>query len=136
MQNDELVQKLRERLIQRGARGLIGLQRVFKILDDSGDGVLGIQEFWKGLCDFRLKFSEDECRALFEKFDVDESGTVDFDELLMAVKGEMSPFRKDIVKKVYKKLDYNDNGIVDVDDVKHFYNAKNHPDVRKGRKTE
>ena len=48
----------------------------------------------------------------------------------------MSPFRKDIVKKVYKKLDYNDNGVVEVDDVKHFYNAKNHPEVRKGRKTE
>jgi hypothetical protein len=55
---------------------------------------------------------------------------------LVAVKGEMSPFRKDIVKKVYKKLDFNDNGIVEVDDVKHFYNAKNHPEVRKGRKTE
>lgn len=48
----------------------------------------------------------------------------------------MSPFRKDIVKKVYKKLDFNDNGTVESDDVKHFYNAKNHPEVRKGRKTE
>ena len=73
---------------------------------------------------------------MFEKFDTDDSGTVDFDELLLAVKGEMSPFRKDLVKRVYKKLDYNDNGVVEVDDVKHFYNAKNHPEVRKGRKTE
>lgn len=44
-------------MASRGARGLIGLQRIFKILDDDGSGRLEIQEFWKGLCDFRLKFS-------------------------------------------------------------------------------
>lgn len=40
--DDELVAKLREKLASRGARGLIGLQRVFKILDDNGDGTLEI----------------------------------------------------------------------------------------------
>lgn len=40
--DDELVAKLREKLAARGARGLIGLQRVFKILDDNGDGTLEI----------------------------------------------------------------------------------------------
>jgi hypothetical protein len=70
--DDELVLKLRQKLAQRGARGMIGIQRIFKILDDDNSGALGIQEFWKGLCDFRLKFSQEECRHLFELFD--ESG--------------------------------------------------------------
>jgi calcyphosin len=40
--NSELVLKLREKLAARGARGIIGLQRVFKILDDNGNGTLEI----------------------------------------------------------------------------------------------
>lgn len=127
---------MREKLASRGARGLIGLQRVFKILDDSGDGTLEIQEFWKGLCDFRLKFSQEECRRLFEIFDVNGDGHISFDELLAAVKGDMSPFRKDLIKRVFKKLDFNENGYIDVDDVKKSYNARQHPDVRAGKKTE
>jgi hypothetical protein len=80
--DDELVTKLREKLAARGARGIIGLQRVFKILDDNGNGTLEIQEFWKGLCDFRLKFNQDECRKLFDLFDANDDGVLDFDELI------------------------------------------------------
>jgi len=40
--DDELVVKLRNKLASRGARGIIGLQRVFKILDDNGNGTLEI----------------------------------------------------------------------------------------------
>lgn len=128
--DDELVVMLRKKLAQRGARGLIGLQRVFKILDDNGDGCLSIQELWKGLSDFRLKMSEDECRRLFDLFDIDDSGDLSFDELLNAIKGEMSPFRKELVKRAYKKLDFNENGQIDPEDIKQVYNAKEHPEVK------
>lgn len=36
----------------------------------------------------------------------------------------------------FKKLDANGNGEITLDDVKKFYNAKNHPDVKAGKKTE
>ena len=35
----------------------VNLQRIFKILDDNNNGTLEIQEFRKGLCDFRVKIS-------------------------------------------------------------------------------
>lgn len=69
-------------------------------------------------------------------FDVNDDGFVSFDELLHAVKGDMSPFRKDLVKRVFKKLDFNENGYIDIDDVRKSYNARQHPDVRAGKKTE
>jgi hypothetical protein len=115
---------------------LIGLQRIFKILDDDCSGKLEIQEFWKGICDFRLKFSQEECRRLFDLFDKNGDGAIDFDELLSTIKGDMGPFRKDLIKRVFKKLDYNDNGVIEIDDVKQCYNARNHPDVRSKKKTE
>jgi len=56
--DEALIDKLRKKLASRGARGIIGLQRIFKILDDNNNGTLEIQEFWKGLCDFKLNVSE------------------------------------------------------------------------------
>ena len=36
----------------RGARGIIGLQRQFKIADDNGSGFLDLPEFTKAVNDF------------------------------------------------------------------------------------
>lgn len=60
----------KQKLASRGARGPIGMQRVFKVMDDNSSGTLDIQEFWKALCDFRLPVSPEECRKLFDLFDL------------------------------------------------------------------
>lgn len=44
-----LVERFREALKARGGRGLIGLRRQFKIMDDNGNGSLDIFEFRKGI---------------------------------------------------------------------------------------
>lgn len=44
--------------------------------------------------------------------------------------------RKDIVKKAFKKIDRDDSGIIDIRDIQGQYNAKLHPDVKAGKKTE
>ena len=126
----------KDKLAARGARGVIGMQRIFKIMDDNGSGTLEIQEFWKALCDFRVDLSPEECRALFDKFDMDQNGEVSYDELMLAVAGDMSPVRKDFVTKAFKKIDRDGSGILDMRDIKQTYNAKEHPDVKQGKKTE
>lgn len=48
----------------------------------------------------------------------------------------MNPNRQRFVKRAFEKLDKNGNGIVELDDIRGVYNAKNHPDVKLGKKTE
>lgn len=48
----------------------------------------------------------------------------------------MSQARKDLVIRAFKKLDRDNSGAVDMRDIEGLYNAKAHPDVRAGRKTE
>lgn len=55
---------------------------------------------------------------------------------MRCVVGEMNPFRKDFVKKAFKKLDRDGSGVVDFKDIKDAFNAKMHPDVKAGKKTE
>ena len=42
---DYLIKKLRKQLAKRGARGMVGLSRNFRVMDSSGDGQLDEEEF-------------------------------------------------------------------------------------------
>lgn len=69
-------------------------------------------------------------------FDINGDGSISYDELMRSVIGEMNPFRKQLVKRAFDKLDRNGNGIIEIDDIKGVYNAKFHPEVKAGKKTE
>lgn len=120
----------------RGARGIMGLKRVFKIMDDDRSGFLDKSEFNKALKDYRINVNANEGNQLFRIFDINGDGQISYDEFLRGVIGEMNKGRKTWVKKAFDKLDKNRNGIVDIDDIKDVYNAKNHPDVKLGKKSE
>jgi Ca2+-binding EF-hand superfamily protein len=121
---------------QRGARGIIGLRRVFKIMDDNGNGSLDMNEFQKALKDYRVQVTPEESFILFNAFDVNGDGAISYDEFLRTVVGQMNPSRVSLVKRAFQKLDRNGNGEVDLEEIKALYNAKHHPDVKLGRKTE
>lgn len=48
----------------------------------------------------------------------------------------MNDKRKMIVTLAFKKFDADANGTISIEDLKGRYNAKNHPDVKLGKKTE
>ena len=55
---------------------------------------------------------------------------------MRSVVGEMNPIRKQLVRRAFDKLDDNKNGIIELDDIKRVYNAKMHPEVKAGKKSE
>jgi Ca2+-binding EF-hand superfamily protein len=88
---------LRAKLISRGSRGFIGLQRQFKIMDDNNSKSLDKYEFTKAMTDYMLGFTEGEIQKLFTYFDFDRSGLIEFDEFVRAIRGPMNANRKKIV---------------------------------------
>ena len=57
---DDLLTKLRTKLASRGARGIIGLAKQFRIMDDNHSMSLDKYEFSKAMADYMLGFSEGE----------------------------------------------------------------------------
>lgn len=133
---DDVLLKFRDKLAARGTRGIMGIRRSFKICDDDNSRSIDSNEFIKLVKDYRIELNEQEVKKLFSIFDSDRSGQVDYDEFLKGVVGEMNDNRKALVKKAFNKLDKNRNGNIEVDDLKGVYSAKNHPDVKAGKKTE
>lgn len=133
---EDLVEKLRTKLASRGARGIIGLGKQFRIMDDNNSRSLDIYEFTKAMKDYMLGFSDGEIKTLFSYFDVDRGGSVDYDEFIRILRGPMNPARKRLVAQAYAKLDKDGSGYIDINDIKGVYSAKTHPDVLSGKKTE
>jgi len=133
---DVLVDRLRKKLASRGARGIIGLARQFKIMDDNHSMSLDKYEFSKGMGDFGLGFSEGEIQTVFNYFDANKNGLLEYDEFLRAIRGPMNPARRAIVAKAFAIMDKDGNGYLDYNDIKGVYSASKHPDVISGKKTE
>lgn len=94
---EDLVQKLKQKLASRGARGIIGLGKQFRIMDDNNSRSLDLYEFTKAMKDYMLGFSDAEIKNLFAYFDVDRGGAVDYDEFIRVLRGPMNPARKKLV---------------------------------------
>jgi len=62
---EDLVNRLRTKLASRGARGIIGLSKQFRIMDDNHSLSLDKYEFTKAMQDYMLGFSEGEIATLF-----------------------------------------------------------------------
>lgn len=48
----------------------------------------------------------------------------------------MNERRRNMVTLAFKKFDADGNGCINIEDLKGRYNAKQHPDVKMGKKTE
>ena len=113
-----LLKAFQEKIYSRGARGMLGLQRLFKIIDDDDSKELSRGEFFKCIKDFRLDFSQTEANKLFEHFDEDRSGAINYDEFLGVIRGEMSEKRINLIKQAFKKFDRTGDGVVTIDDLR------------------
>jgi Ca2+-binding EF-hand superfamily protein len=98
-------------------------------MDDDGSKSISLYEFSKACKDFKVGVSEDNVPILFEQFDTNRDGTLNIDEFLMAIRGELNDFRASLVEKAFRKIDKDSSGFIDIDDIKDLYNAKKHPDV-------
>ena len=73
---------------------------------------------------------------MLRELDLNKNGKIDYEEFLRGVVGEMNDRRRKIVLQVFKIFDKNQNGVIELDDIRENYNAKMHPDVQSGKKTE
>lgn len=68
-------------------------------------------------------------------FDRNRDGTINFEEFLSAILGDLNPTRLSLVKQAFAKLDLNSNGTLEIDEVKEKFDPSRHPDVKAGTKT-
>ena len=130
-------------------------------MDDNSNRSLDLKEFLKGLNDYGISIDKEEAMALFQHFDCDGSGTIDFDEFLIAlrvsaccpfccvagvsasdhlvvhpIQPQMSNARREVVMQAFRKLDKTGDGVITIEDLRGVYNPKYHPKYQNGEWSE
>lgn len=69
------------------------------------------EEFRKGVTEYGLNYNKSEMQELFNAFDKDHSGHIDFDEFLEQLRPPMNKSRTNLILQAFNKLDRNGDGI-------------------------
>jgi len=135
-QEEDALSKLKEQLKKRGADGISGLARSFRVNDKDNSKHLDLDEFKGAIKLCKLEFCEAEIKNLFKHFDVSGDGKISFDEFLRALRGTLNLRRKTLVHRAFKIMDKDGSGEITILDLKGVYSAKKHPKVISGEITE
>jgi len=134
--NISTLEKLRLQCLARGANGIQGLGRSFRIIDDDNSRSLDVKEFTKGCHDYGVNLSKTEIEELFNVIDKDHSGTIDFDEFLISLRPPMPRCRQELIQKAFMKMDKTKDGVITAEDLKGVYNCSQHPKFKNGEWSE
>jgi calcyphosin len=134
--SEDVKEYIRKKIAKRGGRGISSVARKFKIADDNRSGTLDKEEFAKAMHDFRMELSKQQVDTAWAYFDRDGSGEISYDEFLRSIVGRMNNLRINICKKAFSIMDKDGSGKLDINDIRQTYNAKQHPDVMDGKRTE
>lgn len=131
-----VLQIVRNTVNERGNYAIRGIGRSFRIMDDGGDGMLDHEDFKYGLKDYGVHLSDPEFKCLVQAFDENGDGLISFDEFLVNLRGPLNDRRKALISQAFAILDNTGDGRVTLADIEKVYNAREHPEVIAGKKTE
>ena len=75
------------------------------MLDKKKSGKVGYNGFLKVCKDFRVGLKGRDVSLLFDMFDINENGVIDFVEFVDTLQGPMSKAREDICMEAFNNLD-------------------------------
>ena len=104
-----ILERLRLSLKKRGAEGIRGLSKHFRLCDKDRSGKLNHDEFQKVVHLNKLGLEKDEAALVFEVFDQDRSGEISYEEFLRFARatddseeGELNV--RDVIAKLHRVL--------------------------------
>lgn len=95
------------------------LEKIFKQIDENGDGQLSKDEILKGYSEATgIPISEEEVDKMFEEIDLDKNGTIDYTEFVMATMSDKQTMTNDKLQLAFKLFDKDGNGSIEADEIK------------------
>lgn len=133
---DSLMARIRQRIVERGAVGIKGIGRLFKIADDSGDWKIDVHnELPKLMTDIGIILNKTELQELSRHLDINGDGVIDYEEFLIRMAPPMSEERIKWCNKAFDKLDVDGSGVVTIRDIEMVHNPDKSELVRMGKTT-
>ena len=132
----DLMKRIRQRIVERGAIGIKGLGRLFKIVDDNSDNTIDLKtELPKLMSDVGIILNKTEMSELIRLLDRSGDGKISYDEFLYQMAPPLSEERIKWINKAFDKLDVDGSGLVNIADLEAIHNPKTSELVKMGKTT-
>ena len=128
--------KLKNTLISCGSHYLFSFQRKLSLYDLNHQGLITFDNFSNIIQAYTMNLSPDEIKIIFDLFDKEKTGSINYNELMKTIVGQISPQRQSVVQKIFEHFNKDNNGKVSFNEIKLLFNSRRHPDVISGKKTE
>jgi len=133
----ELFNKLRNEIISKGEKSIFIIQKLLPELNmDNNKNLISFDN----LCFLCQKLqirsiNDNELKKIFEFFDKDNIGYINYDDLFKNLVGFMGRARQNIVRRLYDSLNKDQNGNIFSMDLKICFNASKYNDIFGSNKT-
>lgn len=128
---------LRDTIVARGRgieHGYRGIRKHLVAQDGNGNKMLERPQLEAGFEEAGISLASQDYDELFQRFDFNDDGSVNYDEMLTGLRCDSSARRVLHVRKLFSQMDPNQNSVVYLADISHFYRAQNHPQVMSGER--
>ena len=116
---EEILQRIRNKIVKRGSVGIQGLGRIFRIADDNGDRKIDLKnEFPKLMGEIGVLLNKGEIQMVAKLLDRNGDGTIDYDEFVRYLGPPMNAARERAINDVFSQIDTDKSGIIDINDIR------------------
>jgi Ca2+-binding EF-hand superfamily protein len=121
---NSILARIREKIQARGAIGIQGLGRLFRIADDDGSRQIDLRtEFPKVMGDIGVLLNKTELAELARLLDRNGDGQISYDEFIHYLAPPLNEFRLKLIGEALAKLDVNGNGVLELSDLQALHPA-------------
>ena len=97
---------------------------------------ISINDLYNLFQDMRINIPYNEIKILFNYTNKNDSDIIPTEQLINIIKGSLEEQRKLYIVEVFSNIDKEQTGKVQIDSLKNLFNAKKHPEVINGTKSQ
>ena len=130
-----IINKLKEIFIINGLKSVFHFQRMLYVYDINHNGQISLNNLQTIIHEYNYNFSNEEIKNLFQFFDKENTGYIDYSKLFNQIIGSLTPIRLTLVKTLFDEFPKDNNGCINIDIMKNCFCPNKHNDVINGNKT-
>ena len=127
--------KLKNIFYTKGSRFIFSFQRRLSLYDFNHSSMISLENFLYISSSFNFNISLEELELIFNFFDKEKKGSINYNNLIQTIIGQITPMRDTIIKNIFEQFNKDNNGNVSLGELKMLFNANNHPDVINKKKS-
>ena len=81
-----MLETLKKKVNERGAKGIIGMVKSFRVIDTDKSGKISMDEFKQALKNYKLGFDDGDIECVFREFDRNHDSQIDSQEFIRTLK--------------------------------------------------